>query len=92
MKTEDEIPEWALKRADALIIKTGDTLHEGFARYIAQHEEPPVDPDLLLAREAAATCGWSEDHPDLWYSGDKDHLGPVVGALRAIKLYKERNA
>lgn len=27
---------------------------ERVARYVAEHEEPPVDPDLLIAREACA--------------------------------------
>ena len=55
----NDIPEWASERAQALA--KDETLHEGytrthraFARYIAEHEEPPVDPLLLEARELCA--------------------------------------
>ena len=62
----DDIPQWALERAAELANKeAGDAcftaaymaglyLGEAFARYIAQHEEPPVDPVLKDAREIAA--------------------------------------
>jgi len=55
-----DIPEWAVKRATDL---TNEAMRDGswlpigghasaaFARYIAEHEEPPVDPLLIEARE-----------------------------------------
>jgi len=63
----DEIPQWALERAAQLANKeagvtggftaaymTEADLGRAFARYIAQHEQPPVDPLLIEAREIAA--------------------------------------
>ena len=62
----DEIPQWARERAAELANKESDDacftaayvaaayLGEAFARYIAQHEEPPVDPLLIEAREIVA--------------------------------------
>lgn len=63
----DEIPQWALERAAELANKeagvtggftaaymTEADLGRAFACYIAQHEEPPVDPMLIEAREIAA--------------------------------------
>jgi hypothetical protein len=58
-----DIPEWAVKRATDLTseaMKDGSWLPIGghasaaFARYIAEHEEPPVDPLLIEAREIAS--------------------------------------
>ena len=62
----DEIPQWALERAAELANKemgedylsptsiAGTYVGTALARYIAQHEEPPVDPVLKDAREIAA--------------------------------------
>lgn len=33
---------------------TGPTTMQAFARYIEAHEQPPVDPDLVTAREICA--------------------------------------
>jgi hypothetical protein len=46
--TED-VPQWALDRVAALCLVTRDQIATFqwlriFARYIAEHEEPPVDP------------------------------------------------
>lgn len=62
----DEIPQWALERAAELANKemgedylsptsiAGTYVGTALARYIAQHEEPPVDPLLIEAREIVA--------------------------------------
>ena len=64
----ENIPQWALVRALSLA-ESCWTLEEAknwlesnhygealaaFARYIAEHEEPPVDPLLIIAREIVA--------------------------------------
>ena len=52
-----EIPEWALEKARQI---TADPRHVdclavyALARYIAEHEEPPVDPLMDEARRIAA--------------------------------------
>jgi len=54
---------------------------------------PPVDPDLLIAREAVAQI-WNEiDSPNIAASlraGVHDEWSAVIAALAAIKLYKSR--
>lgn len=48
----DDIPHWAKERAWELTNSCGPIT--ALARYIAKHEEPPVDPDLIKAREICA--------------------------------------
>ena len=63
----DDIPHWAKERACELANKEsgrhswfpadcnqGYTSLTALARYIAEHEEPPVDQDLIKAREICA--------------------------------------
>lgn len=57
----DEIPEWAMNKAEALVrdlrdpsIFWMDRHRNAFARYIAEHEEPPVDPVIREARQICA--------------------------------------
>lgn len=63
----EDIPMWAKERACGLVnTGAGDTPYEpsdvfrgnpaihAFARYIAKHEEPPVDPLLGVVEEAIA--------------------------------------
>lgn len=100
----DEIPQWALKRAYDLIDREPfDTLGRvfdrsvarAFARYIAEHEEPPVDPDLLLAREACANLleenNIRQPAADLYRGGEYDDTANILLALKTIRLYRERH-
>jgi hypothetical protein len=105
-----DIPEWAVKRANDLTseaMKDGSWLPIGghasaaFARYIAEHEEPPVDPLLIEARKLFA-----EDHrnglialahplgscilksgagEDLILEGNYDHRREVSRYLAALR-------
>lgn len=50
--TSDTPPQWAVDRAYELVGE--GYAYTAFARYIAEHEQPPVDPDLLTAREICA--------------------------------------
>jgi hypothetical protein len=72
----DNVPEWAKQRACELANAVGDwavpvkwgqaqhyALGQAFARYIAEHEEPPVDPLLIEAREIVAQ--WYADNPKM---------------------------
>lgn len=55
---EEEIPQWAIERAKAVIDLNGPyTTISNVARYVMQHEKSPPDPD----REAisAAVCSYS---------------------------------
>lgn len=47
--------DWAYERADALTYDRGNGFYRtAFARYIEEHEEPPVDPLLFEAGNIAA--------------------------------------
>ena len=60
-----------------------------FARYIAEHEEPPVDPLLLEAREIAASLAGDAAYHRNWAdnvrAGKYDAEDRVQGALAALK-------
>lgn len=70
----DDIPQWALERAvDKAAAECGphESIYDrelvraqphtrAFARYIAEHEEPPVDP-LTVKTAAAFEALWNED-------------------------------
>lgn len=104
----DEIPQWALERAAELANKeagvtggftaaymTEADLGRTFASYIAQHEEPPVDPLLIEAREIVArhedSLGFDEDAKST-RAGDVDSCESVqftlTGLRRGIELGK----
>lgn len=60
----EKVPEWALERAVDLYhrepIFSSDIAviyKHALARYIAEHEEPPVDPLVIEAREAFKEYG-----------------------------------
>lgn len=76
---KDMPADWAIERAIELVNVDGSTythesltqkhivgwsLGKAFARYIEAHEQPPVDPDLVTAREICAMVA------DQWDSGD----------------------
>lgn len=103
MSKDEEVPDWAWMRAVELANADGSNWEiesfkgwsagKAFAAYIAQHEDEPVDPDLLIAREAAGQvyddCGcpvFSRQFRD----GEQDFLDTICIALRAIKLYREK--
>ena len=93
----EDIPEWAFDRVDSIcgdnmggIMNRSFSSVKAFARYIAEHEQPPVDPDLLLAREVASRQYESETVDQLIRDGLGDELIGVMAALAAIKVTRER--
>lgn len=63
----EEIPQWAKARAVELMEKDDCSL-VALARLIAQHEQPPVDPDVIAVREILAASRhdgnvFSDTHP-----------------------------
>lgn len=66
----DDIPTWAAARAHSLIAAEPEgtlwsaSAEYAFARYIAEHEEPPVDPLLIEARKVLGD--WADE---TWGSG-----------------------
>ena len=61
----DDIPGWAFTRADALVGTEGQVIGSGriaFARYIFEHEKPPVDPLLIEAREIVKSTLTESSH------------------------------
>lgn len=101
-----DIPKWAIERACDLIndqttsrpyslkadVRTPSVV--AMARYISQHEEPPVDPDLLTAREILAKEykgeGWVS-HADqaAILKGDRDNTFIIRAVVAGIKAGKE---
>lgn len=103
-------PEWACQRACDLVneVKPGECRYvpeavphfralTAFARYIAQHEQPPVDPDLELAREVCAKYFAGQGCHEVagnyrageYFVGEDDEL---TIALAAIKAAREQSA
>lgn len=104
----DDIPQWAKERACELaneakempgywnpedVVGCNSPL-TAFARYIAKHEEPPVDPDLITAREICARVTeewWGGQNQVVNYRyGTYDTDPEVQFALTALK--EARNA
>lgn len=78
---------WALARADELGAGRGAfsrEVRDAFARYIEAHEQPPVDPDLLLAREALARL-YDGDTARRAREGRYDSYKSVRATLWALK-------
>lgn len=63
------------------------------AALVEANWHPPVDPDLLIAREAVAQIWDNLAHhkaAEIVLAGGHDDNGQMVSALAAIKLYKSR--
>jgi hypothetical protein len=87
----DVIPQWARDKAAHLYSRENGGWWEIFARYIAQHEQPPVDPDLIEAREVAVQYSlWcSGEIRGQFRSGKNDDWAEIKIALAAIKRGRE---
>lgn len=96
--TTPTVPEWAIQKALKLMEYGGTPLRSvlaepnehfeviAFAHYIAEHEEPPVDPLLIEARAIIKRC-YPEVSPN--YSGRR--LTIAMDALRrGIELAREQ--
>jgi hypothetical protein len=100
---KDMPADWAIERAIELVNVDGSTythesltqnhivgwsLGKAFARYIEAHEQPPVDPDLVTAREICAkvTRQWHETSAENRYlKGLDDNDAEVQFALAKLK-------
>lgn len=102
----EEIPQWAFRRVAKLCsqepLKTGDVFTEdsvagwegtiAFARYIAAHEEPPVDPAVVAGRKLVAETqhNWPESP---WHmheaaetlAGNRDFTLVVKAAIEGVR-------
>jgi hypothetical protein len=57
--------------------------------------QPPVDPDLLIAREAVADIACRAGYPESrgkYEDGFRDNWSEVRSALAAVKLFKARQS
>lgn len=92
-----DIPEFAKQRVCGLVnatlgwnrwgvteVEDSATLRT-FARYIAAHEEPPVDPLLAEARKIAANQFKGSSTEVNISIGNHDHESLVQGCLTALK-------
>ena len=103
----NDIPQWAKERACELAndecgrhawfpddCNQGYTTLTALARYIAKHEDPPVDPDLITAREICARVaeelGGGQNQVVNYRDGTYDTDPEVQFALTALK--EARNA
>lgn len=109
-QVERDIPEWAKERAcelsnaidDAAFITRDCTFGPmlAFARYIAAHEEAPVDPLLIEARDIASIIGgergyhpqWAEEVTRGVYDCHEYVVGALAGLKRGIELAREQGA
>lgn len=87
-----EVPEWAYAEVNRLSQEQGGRMSDAFARYIAQHEQPPVDPDLIEARRLAANDATIQGKRIVAGNIEDGHLDDDFGvplALAAIKRGRE---
>lgn len=94
----DEIPQWAIERATAIRADAvADDLNwtETLARFVAAHEDPPVDPLLIEAREVVARHWETSGSPieaRLTRKGERDRTGMmgrvVEGVRRGMEIAK----
>jgi hypothetical protein len=87
-----DIPKWAFARVSELTGKNKSSMQvfEDFARYIAEHEKPPLEPLLEEARKVL--CQWATDTfgprspiATNYSRGDNDGDSNSVLALAALK-------
>ena len=94
--TEEQPPVWAMQRAieEAALIRKEPWLMpspdakqavEAFARYIMQHEQPPVDPDVSIVREILAQATPYEDVAKSFLAGDWDSKPQFIAALTRFR-------
>ncbi|WP_397586790.1 hypothetical protein [Sphingobium fuliginis] len=83
------IPQWATNRAQQELggALTPDQFLRAFARYIAQHEQPSVDPDVIAVREiVGAACR----NNGLSIAGELKADSPAeIAAVIAYRKHKE---
>lgn len=97
-----DIPEWALERAAEEANKAAcipgawnknsiESLNIGraFAAYIAENEEPPVDPDLIRARDICAELAQYQNTKIGYRNGTYDS---GVAMRATLKVLKEKNS
>ena len=100
-----EIPEWAAKKAAELMnVEAGHrawserevnnfSAVRAFARYIAEHETAPVDPDVLAVREILAAWEGTPLDVDDIMDGARDKAPGFTAVLAAYReLASKRNA
>jgi len=98
----DDIPQWAKERACELaneakempgywnpedVVGCNSPL-TALARYIAKHEQPPGDPDLITAREICAQVAYeiySSDLARIYREGGYDNTSEIKFALAKLK-------
>ncbi|WP_324695442.1 hypothetical protein [Novosphingobium sp. RL4] len=94
-------PEWAIERAIELgdnppspnvkqVVESPHAYHGyiAFARYIAEHEEAPVDPLLIEARALVAARyndSFGAEHKAATLAGEDDSSEPIRNCLIALR-------
>lgn len=78
----EEIPEWAIERAKAECVHI-DGIFKSFARYIAQHEEGPVDEQRIEARQICESFGIENPF------GEEESIA-LAALRRGIEIGKEQ--
>lgn len=59
------------------------------ANFVMKYEKRPVDPDLILAREASFLAAGCPGDEGLYRQGTYDRFASVKAALKAIKMVRE---
>lgn len=97
LEAESDHPSWGLRRVMEICgAEDRGGRHApvtlAFARYIEQHEQPPVDPDVLAVRAVLAAAYAADDAPlrDVfgYKNGDYDSDRTFIAALEAYRTIK----
>jgi hypothetical protein len=89
---------WLARNRDTVLAGDADKSDGVVAALAALTEanwQPPVDPDLLIAREASADIACRAGYPESrgkYEDGFRDNWSEVRSALAAIKLFKARQS
>lgn len=90
----EDIPEWAYDRAYEFTA-TGEKYFVAFARYISEHETPPVDLLMIEAQNIAAdTCkasGADGDYVHHMRQGAYNNVDIVQAAYAALKSRENKS-
>lgn len=93
-----DVPDWAMRRAfeasglqnsRCIVARNRDMAWckaiEAFARYIAKHEQPPIDPLLIEARKLVAARPNCREYAEGVMCGEEDEHPSVQNALIALR-------
>jgi hypothetical protein len=90
MTEQTDIPQWALKRAEKLARAEASGFysrdsHRALARYIAQHEQPPIDPLLKEAQKIGVAYCSDPETQRKYIAGGFDNTATMRALVAALR-------